>query len=1029
MQPKNWIVLLTAATLLGCGRSDTGNPVEPSSSQQTPSTTTNQSVTPTQPNRYLWGLWDVCIDPENLTAQISPQRLAEMHLNTVRLLEVTPCTNCLRIENITLHSPDELSADFVLRHPFPGLIKFTGFDVRGIFISGSDYLFPSTGRTIAWGENLPRLLNADGHTALFNPTEFPEDLPTFPALKYIPGKYGSGGDLTATLNSFIAYCEDKPRRMFAAGSEEARTVLLHWPGWPIEFGYAVDASWQLVEDVIDPLEDFPPDANCLEAYQMSVEVGLDANPAPGSCMEIIVEVFDHQDPYTISSVSFEAPDVCQSVTWLSPSTVTGEDSQLFIGHFDNDLGADPGVYPLLVRAVDTQTDQNLGPVDAWQLCGVQLPEKSPPVALAGADPIPQIVCEPVHFFDNGSFDPDCGWIAKYEWDWDCNGTYEDEGPDAYHSWDAPGIYHVQFRVTDDEGSTDKLDDPLEIVIENALPTAVAEASHVSAYVGETIQFDGSGSHDNDCDGQSIVLWEWDWENDGEFDAGGQSATHSYGEPGMAYIQLRVTDDEGGTDMLDEPLAILIAPAPPKGGWARTWGGGGKDYGRAVAVDGIGSAYVAGSFNSTVDFDPGPGESWHSTGGDSDAFLSKLNTSGEFQWARTWGGEERDVGYGMAVDGSGGVYVAGEFESATLDFDPGPGSDQHTSNGMTDAFLSKFDSNGEFQWARTWGGGELDEALAVTVDGSGNVYVTGAFCGTVDFDPGDGIEQYASNGEHDVFVSRFGSDGEFRWARTWGSIAIGGLGDRGQGVAAHGFGNVWVTGYFEETVDFDPSAGIDEHTSSGRSDVFLSMFDSEGEYQWARTWGGGSDEWGNAVAADGLGGIYTMGFFEATVDFDPGPGTEELISNGGVDVFLSKLDSAGDFLWARTWGGDSKDIGEAVATDSFGNIYVTGAFNHTVDLDPGPGTDEHTDHGEGDVFLSKFDSSGEFLWARSWGGDGGMYVDEDSGEGVAADALGNAYVTGYYYDAVDFDPGPGAEYHFSNGNTDIFVSKFLPDGSW
>ena len=202
----------------------------------------------------------------------------------------------------------------------------------------------------------------------------------------------------------------------------------------------------------------------------------------------------------------------------------------------------------------------------------------------------------------------------------------------------------------------------------------------------------------------------------------------------------------------------------------------------------------------------------------------FDTSGVFQWARTWGGNSDDVGRQVVADGSGDIYLAGEF-SSTVDFDPGGGTDEHTSNGMTDTFLSKLDSSGNFQWARTWGASDYDRAFGMAADGSGNIYVTGDYCFTVDFDPGGGTDEHTSNGNDDVFLSKFDSNGVFQWALTWGADNY----DGGNGVATDGFGSIYVTGWFHGTVDFDPGGGTDEHTSNGWADVSLSKFPADGNW--------------------------------------------------------------------------------------------------------------------------------------------------------------------------------------------------------
>jgi hypothetical protein len=153
--------------------------------------------------------------------------------------------------------------------------------------------------------------------------------------------------------------------------------------------------------------------------------------------------------------------------------------------------------------------------------------------------------------------------------------------------------------------------------------------------------------------------------------------------------------------------------------------------------------------------------------------------------------------------------------------------------------------------------------------------------------------------------------------------------------------------------------VDNRTSNGDDDVFLSKFDSCGDYKWARTWGAVSlpNQYGCGVEADGSGNVNVTAYFEGTADFDPGSGVDNHTSNGGCDVSLSKFDSAGAFKWARTWGGTDIDAGRGVAVDEFGNAYVTGLFYGTVDFDPGIGVEDHTSNGSYDVFLSRLSSDG------------------------------------------------------------------------
>ncbi len=385
----------------------------------------------------------------------------------------------------------------------------------------------------------------------------------------------------------------------------------------------------------------------------------------------------------------------------------------------------------------------------------------------------------------------------------------------------------------------------------------------------------------------------------------------------------------------------------------------------------------------------------------------------FGWERSWGGKGYEMSKAVAADGSGNIYVTGSF-IGTADFDP--------SYGSRDAFLRKFDSSGDFKWELTWGGPCWDCGNGVAVDGSGNVYITGEFEGTTDFDPGGG-DLHTSNGSRDIFLSKFDSSGNFKWARTWGGAEW----DSGNGITTDNSSNVYVTGVFNGMAGLDPDGG-DPHTTNGSGDVFLNKFNSSGDFEWARTWGGPEMDHGWGVAADSSGNIYGVGNYVGTCDFDPS-GSDQHTSNGLTDVFLNKFNSSGDFKWARTWGGPVYDCGWGVAADGSGNVYITGSFRDTVDFDPNGIGNPRTSNGEYDVFLGKFDSSGSFEWARTWGGS-----DHDRGYGVASDGLGNVYVTGYFYGSVDFAPtdppcNENPDEHISNGYIDVFLTKHLPDGCW
>jgi hypothetical protein len=305
----------------------------------------------------------------------------------------------------------------------------------------------------------------------------------------------------------------------------------------------------------------------------------------------------------------------------------------------------------------------------------------------------------------------------------------------------------------------------------------------------------------------------------------------------------------------------------------------------------------------------------------------------------------------------------------------------------------------------------DAGSGIAVDLSGNVYTTGYFSGTVDFDPGAGAYNLSSGSADATFISKLDNNGHFVWAKSMGSEGE----DFGVGIVLDSAGNVYTAGGFSSTVDFDPGTGTFYLTSAGELDIFISKLNSDGDFIWAKNMGGTGYDGTSSPKLDSAGNIYTTGVFEGIADFDPNAGVFNLTSAGGFDVYISKLDSDGDFIWAKRMGGPDFEGGNS-AVDSNGNIYTTCCFQGTADFDPGAGVFDLTSAGELDIFISKLDSNGNFVWAKRIGGAG-----SELGI-VGVDPIGNVYITGGFGGTLDFDPGPGTFELTSSGETDIFILK-------
>ncbi len=433
-------------------------------------------------------------------------------------------------------------------------------------------------------------------------------------------------------------------------------------------------------------------------------------------------------------------------------------------------------------------------------------------------------------------------------------------------------------------------------------------------------------------------------------------------------------------------------------WAKQIGApASQTVGNSVTADAAGNVYTTGFSNATM-------------------FISKFDANGNVAWTKQFGGTGGTAnGCSITTDANGDVYTIGTF-SLTVDFDPGPGVFNLTTGGST--FILKLDANGNFVWVKQVEIGTLiGRGFLIAVDAADNVYTTGTFFGTVDFDPGPGLFDLSSI-LRSAYVSKLDATGNFVWAKQ-----ITGAGDTDEAssfaIALDDSGNIYTTGSFIGTVDFDPGAGSDI-LSANTENAFISKLDASGNFIWARQMGGTGTNEGLSIALDSMGGVYTTGYFTGTVDFDPGAGVFNLSAAGNDDIFISKLDAAGNFSWAKKMGGSAADEGFSIRADASGNNYTTGYFTDTLDFDMGTCLPKIVSTGGRDIFISKSDATGNFLWTKQIGGSG-----TDQGFSIAVSAPQNIYTTGYFSGAVDFDPGIGVYNLNSGGPYDFFLQKMSP----
>jgi hypothetical protein len=314
------------------------------------------------------------------------------------------------------------------------------------------------------------------------------------------------------------------------------------------------------------------------------------------------------------------------------------------------------------------------------------------------------------------------------------------------------------------------------------------------------------------------------------------------------------------------------------------GGSAADAGRALAIDGSSNICILGDFGGTnIDFDPGTGTSNLTSAGQTDLFYAKYSASGAYIYANRIGSTAAEFGFAIATDASSNVYITGQC-AFTADFDPGAGTTELTSAGGSDIFLAKYNSAGNFLWAKRFGSTGTDIGYGIVVSSTSDVYLTGVFNSTVDFNTGGTAVNLTSAGSGDIFVARYDASGNNIWARR-----MGGTGDDiSYGIALDASSNVYLTGQFFNTVDFDPGAGVVNLTSAGSADIFLASYNASGNYVWARAMGNTIYEYGYAVAVNSSGTVFITGNFNYTADFYPegGSSTSIIAANNATDIYVA-----------------------------------------------------------------------------------------------------------------------------------------------
>lgn len=386
-------------------------------------------------------------------------------------------------------------------------------------------------------------------------------------------------------------------------------------------------------------------------------------------------------------------------------------------------------------------------------------------------------------------------------------------------------------------------------------------------------------------------------------------------------------------------------------WALQIGGGGAQVGEHIALDGLGNIYIAGTFAGTPDFDPGVGIFNITSSGSLDNFIVKLDQTGNFIWAKSIGGSNGNsdnIINSLAVDAVGNVYFTGALDGGgagaqSFDLDPNVGVFNLTLSitAFANIYAAKWDANGNFVWAKQLVSsvGLGDKSHQIQLDALGNVFIVGEFRNVLDFDPGPGVFNMGVPGTGHAFLWVLSNGGNFIGAREFG----GSVANESTIALSFNFdasNNMYITGVFNGTTDFDPSAGIFNLTSTNltNNSLFILKLNSIGNLLWAKAINVPPGFLNNfiggvgSVSSCGITIVGTLASFGATIDFDPNIGTFNLTPPGGISPFILQLDPNGNFIYAIN---SNVIFKSPLEIDAAGNMYGTGTFSGTIDFDLDP----------------------------------------------------------------------------------------------
>lgn len=456
------------------------------------------------------------------------------------------------------------------------------------------------------------------------------------------------------------------------------------------------------------------------------------------------------------------------------------------------------------------------------------------------------------------------------------------------------------------------------------------------------------------------------------------------------------------------------------------------FNKISILDNNDNLLVVGNFIGTVDFDISPTSSYNLTasGTSYDIFIAKYSSNGNLLWAKRIGDDNglEESGYSVVIDDFNNVIVTGFF-AGIVDFDPSSTNVSNLVSTWDASFLLKLNSNGDFLWAQKIAEQDQmgwDFGIHVSIDNSNNIYVVGDFQASNDFDNGPGTAVLSTIGlAIDTYILKKDQNGGFLWVKQL-QCQYTDIVNRVRDIAVDNSGDIYLTGNFNGAVDFDPGSGTQlfstaQYGSNGQFiyDAFLTKLSSNGNFVWAKSYGTlNGMEKGMSLFIDNNNDIIFTGNFNDNIDIS-GNSTLSFITNGSNDFFLAKINATGTMIWAKQFGGTGSDGANVVTVGNNNDIYLSGGYNNSIDIDPSAGI-YNLNCTSSSAFLLKLTNNANFIFAKDY------QTNTVSCASLNIDSQENIFLCGGISGVTDMD-FTTAYFPISNisspVNSDCFIAKY------